>query len=142
MQPDGTVQKRLRSLGTRAESGRAGLWDRSQVDSSNTAPFVAVRIILQALALVQDAEAGALDGGDVDERIRTAVIGNDEAVPALSAEPLDRTLRNGGPPKRPRSDGSGANRLRNPDTMPRTGVIGPTASPPRTQTNAMLSFRR
>src|SRR5580692_4734256 len=40
------------------------------------------------LALVERAEAGALDGRDVDEDVRAAVVGLDEAVALGGVEPL------------------------------------------------------
>src|SRR5690242_11054638 len=53
------------------------------------APLIGDEIEAQLLALVQLAEAGALDGSDVDEGVLAAVILRDEAEAPLGVEPFD-----------------------------------------------------
>src|SRR5262245_61527722 len=85
--------------------------------------------------------ATPLDGLDVGEGGRIALIRDDERVTALRAEPVDRALhgglRNGRPPAARRGPPA---ELRH---MPRnTAGDRPNAAPPRTKTNAKLCVRK
>src|SRR4051794_35846814 len=51
---------------------------------------------LHPLVLLQRPVPGRLDGAEVDEDVRRAAVGGDEAVPLLAVEPLHGALCHGG----------------------------------------------
>src|SRR4051794_38423466 len=51
--------------------------------------LVALELVAELLALIQAAEARALDRGDVDEDILIAILRLNEAIALLNVEPLD-----------------------------------------------------
>src|SRR4051794_10512401 len=59
---------------------------------------VALLLVGDLPPLAQRVHAGALDGGDVDEDVRAAVVGLDEAVALGGVGPLHRAGRHGVPP--------------------------------------------
>src|SRR5579871_2099954 len=73
--------------------------DRLQVGRGGlAAAAVGLDVESQLLPLGQAAHAGALDGGDVNEHIRAALVLHDEAETLLGVEKLDGTLSHDGPP--------------------------------------------
>src|ERR1044071_6327741 len=66
------------------------LLDRDQVDRGGLAAPVDLELEFDPVALVQRDHAGALDRGDVDERVRLAVVAGDKAEALGCVEELDR----------------------------------------------------
>jgi len=53
---------------------------------------VLLDLVAHLLALLQIAQAGALDGADVNENVRSAIIGLDEAKALLTVEPFHSSV--------------------------------------------------
>src|SRR5260221_12225108 len=90
-----TKMGRLRSRPIKAfgQPSRGGL-PRSQVTRRGlAAALVALQLEAQLLAFLQAAQAGAFNGGDVDEDVGAAVVGLDESIALLAVEPLHGTGR-------------------------------------------------
>lgn len=75
--------EKLNSEGTSDGADRVGL----------RALLALARLELDPLVLVEAPEAVRLDGGVVDEDVRTVVVGGDEAETLFGVEPLDGALR-------------------------------------------------
>src|SRR6266446_997461 len=80
-------------VGSNAAWGRIGASGLGclETDCRNLSLLAALKLVAQPLTLLEVADAGALDRGDMNEHVLRAVVRLDEAVTLLGVEPFNGT---------------------------------------------------